>query len=176
LTRTSSAACGGISSSSAFGAVGEDHPSRRDIAFARLCDVPFATRTKKPAAADAGGAGRKSRSSISLVYHQFPRMSSKMADLRHPGEAHERERGASPPGPRGLPAFAGRGNRVPRRTWWIVIEPALPSTARRARVRIDSPLEEGGFELALREMGTPGRARAGGSDLSGKIADENGLP
>jgi hypothetical protein len=35
-------------------------------------------------------------------------------------------------------------------------------------------LEEGGFELALREMGTPERARAGGSDLSGKIADENG--
>ena len=41
---------------------------------------------------------------------------------------------------------------------------------------LDSPLEEGGFELALREMGTPERARAGGSDLSGKIADENGIP
>lgn len=58
---------------------------------------------------------------------------------------------------------------------------------------LDSPLEEGGFELsrslatvssggalwrsvASREIGTPERALAGGSDLSGKIADENGIP
>ena len=30
--------------------------------------------------------------------------------------------------------------------------------------------------VASREIGTPERARAGGSDLSGKIADENGIP
>ena len=78
-----------------FGAVGEDpsQPSRYRVC--RVCDVlPFATRTKKePAAADAGVASRRSPVSISPVYHHSPRMSSKMADLRHLGEAHESERG-----------------------------------------------------------------------------------
>jgi hypothetical protein len=148
-----------------------------------------------------------------------------MADLRHLGEAHESERGQPARSAR-TSGFCRPRQPCTARTWWIVIEPALPRHGNGARgfaldsplegdgtigppvkdqlvetvlfdfpVRFarDSPLEEGGFELsrslatvssggalwrsvASREIGTPERARAGGSDLSGKIADENGIP
>jgi len=77
-------------------------------------------------------------------------MSSKMADLRHPGEAHESERGQARQVRedfRLLQAAAtvyrgGRGGSRDRA--------GLAEAGRGARgFALDSPLEEGGFELAL---------------------------